>query len=107
MLLLCLLDNFFKRNKYMFVKAITTPEIIIGGVTKVYIEHYVVSFELSLYLIGGNLIMLPYDKQLYTCIIAYNVIMIPTCITMPYLIPGYRLYKSFNNKTLKIINLTL
>ena len=99
-----LLDKFCKHNKHLFIKATTTPEVLIGGLSKAYIEHQLLCFELGTYITIPNLIMSPFVDVLISPIILYNLIMVPACIVVPYAIPGYRIYNAFENKTIEIID---
>lgn len=100
------LDKFCKSNRHMFTKAMTAPEILIGSVSKIYIEHKMLCFETSVYVFGVNSIVLPMlSDPMLSIWIGSNIVIVPVCIGACYVVPAYRTYNSYTNNKLKIFNL--
>jgi hypothetical protein len=87
-----------------FVPAIGNIDIIVSGISKLFVEHSLLSIEMSIY---NCLFTVPIFTPISK---AYPEIIFPlfvsSFLTLPiiYGVPTYRTYKSIVNKKLEIIN---
>ncbi len=87
--------NFFNSVPInIFKKAATNSEIIIGGVGKFAFEHQLIANETFIYSVG--LVATNYNYLADGVLFAGGI--------GSFIIPGFRLYKSWENKAIDIIN---
>lgn len=92
---------------HMFRLAKTTPDIVVAGLSKIYIEQTLLSIECGAYLCAINLALFG-EFTLDTIpneTIYINGVIFPLAIVTSYCYPLFRAYKSIGNNTLEIINL--
>jgi hypothetical protein len=82
-------------NKYIkFQPAVTNNEIILSGLSKIFIENYLLKKELGVYIMCSTCLNLP-CLTLFTAMVYF-----PIC----YGIPLYRTYNNCKTNTLQIID---
>jgi len=88
-----------------FKKAIVNTDIIVGGISKLVVEHTLLKTEMSIYNgVFMSPLFIPSFADTFPPIVMPFVF--TALITLPviYCVPAYRTYKAIVNKNLQIIN---